>query len=106
MALLRVIVDQQISVQAGAAIWRKLAGSLGEICPDTILKADAGQLRRCGLSQAKTQYATCLAQSTIDGDLNLEELDQPVIELKEFDGFGIEKKPWKTDWIARFLRII
>ena len=75
-ALLRVIIEQQVSVQAGAAIWRKLAGSLGEICPDTILKADAGQLRRCGLSQAKTRYATCLAQSIFDGDLNLEELDR------------------------------
>ena len=30
-ALLRVIVDQQISVQAGAVIWHKFAGSIGKI---------------------------------------------------------------------------
>lgn len=72
--LVRIIVDQQVSVQAGAAIWGRLAENLGEVTPETVIKADIPLLRTSGLSGAKAKYVLGIAKAIEAGDLNLNSL--------------------------------
>ncbi len=92
-SLLRTIVDQQVSVQAGTAIWRKLEGRLGVISPQTIANAQDETLRAGGLSRAKAKYAKALSDAILSGRLALDELrtlpDGAVMEkLTEVKGIG------------------
>ncbi|MEK9753703.1 MAG: hypothetical protein VW338_10920, partial [Rhodospirillaceae bacterium] len=72
--LLRIIVDQQISVQAGAAIWAKLETRLGDVTAERILAVRQPTLRKCGLSGQKVRYARELASAVIGGSLDLDGL--------------------------------
>ena len=72
--ILRIIVDQQVSTQSGAAIWRKLEETLGPISPPVILKADEEGLRGCGFSGPKARYGMALATAVTDGTLDLDKL--------------------------------
>ena len=92
--LFRIVVDQQISVQAGAAIWRRIEQRFGEISAERISKACPSALQQCGLSKQKTQYASELANAINSGALILENLkkldDQRVIQqLTAVRGIGI-----------------
>lgn len=72
--LLRIIVDQQVSTQSGAAIWRRLEETLGQVSPDVILIAGEEGLRGCGFSGAKARYGMALATAVTDGTVDLEKL--------------------------------
>ena len=54
--LLRSIVGQQISVQAAASVWSKLANRVGCINPENVIILSFDDLKSCGLSKQKTQY--------------------------------------------------
>ena len=60
--LMRSIVGQQISIQAAASVWSKLAKLIGNINPDKVLSASFEDLRSCGLSKQKTQYIINIAE--------------------------------------------
>lgn len=71
--LFQVIVAQQISTKAAAAIWRRVTTAWGEQPqPVQILTATDAQLRECGLSTRKAEYAQGLAAMVADGRLPLE----------------------------------
>ena len=72
--LLRIIVDQQVSTQSGAAIWRKLEQTLGPISPLVILKTGEEGLRGCGFSGPKARYGMALATAVTDGTVDLVKL--------------------------------
>ena len=54
--LLRSIVGQQISIQAAASVWGKLANKIGKIRPENVLSISYEELKSCGLSKQKAQY--------------------------------------------------
>jgi DNA-3-methyladenine glycosylase II len=54
--LLRSIVGQQISVQAAASVWGKLANKVEQIKPENVLSISFEDLKSCGLSKQKAQY--------------------------------------------------
>ena len=56
--LVSIIIDQQVSVQAGAAIWKRLDELLGVVTPDAVLAAGEEGLRSAGLSGAKACYVS------------------------------------------------
>ena len=72
--LLRIIIDQQISVHAGAAIWAKLGKRLTDITAARVLAVQEHTLQECGLSGQKIRYARELAKAIRSGDLDLEAL--------------------------------
>jgi len=91
--LLRIIVDQQVSVQSGAAIWRRLEEGLGTCTPQAVLNAGDDHLRTLGLSRPKAKYATCLAEGIISGTLDLDSLtaaghDEVFRQLTAIKGIG------------------
>ena len=65
-ALLRMIMEQQVSVASAAAIWRRLEEGLGEVTPAAVLALDEDALRALGLSRQKARYARALAEAGVD----------------------------------------
>lgn len=65
--LLQMIVEQQVSVAAAAAIWRKFHTGLGEVTPHRVQAADEEALRALGLSLQKARYARGMAEAHLAG---------------------------------------
>jgi DNA-3-methyladenine glycosylase II len=73
--LLRAICGQQISNQAAAAIWRRLAALPGALEPAGLLALDDAALcGGAGLSRPKAAHARSLARACLDGRLDFEGL--------------------------------
>lgn len=68
--LLQAIVGQQISNQAAAAIWRRLAALPGALSPAGLLALDDDALRGAGLSRPKVAHARSLATAYAEGRLD------------------------------------
>ena len=68
--LLQAIMGQQISNQAAAAIWRRLALLPGALEPAGLLALDDEALRGAGLSRPKMAHSRALAQAFADGRLH------------------------------------
>jgi DNA-3-methyladenine glycosylase II len=102
--LIRIIVDQQVSVAAGAAIWAKLRRAAGgAITAPRLLALGETGLRAAGLSGQKARYALGLAEAVAARQLNLAALSRASDEevrktLISFKGIGI----WSADIYLMF----
>ena len=74
--LLRIIVCQQVSNQAGAAIWRKLSGRLVDVTPEKVSRCRETTLQACGLSRPKVRYAKALARAITREGLDMAALNE------------------------------
>jgi DNA-3-methyladenine glycosylase II len=104
-ALARAIVGQQLSTKAARSIWERLVDILGGTFPQAsdLLAVDAHTIRSAGLSRAKVNFLTDLAQRIDDGRLDLGRLaelpDEDVIAaLTEIKGVG----PWTAEMFLIF----
>ena len=68
--LLQAIVGQQISNQAAAAIWRRVAAVPGALVPEGLLALDDAALLGAGLSRPKVAHARALAAAFAGGQLS------------------------------------
>lgn len=73
-ALLRLIVEQQLSVKAADTITARLHAGLGEVSPQALLAHDDDQMRGYGLSRPKIGYARALAEAIQSGALDIDAL--------------------------------
>lgn len=71
-ALLRIILEQQVSTAAAAAMWRKLADRLGAVSPEGFLALEDAALKACGFSRQKASYGRALAEAVLAGRIDLE----------------------------------
>lgn len=95
-ALVRSIVNQQLSGKAALTIYNRLTAALsgGRITPEAILKLRPARMRAAGLSAAKTAYIRDLARHVRDGRIVFQKLaelaDHEVIEhLTVVKGIGV-----------------
>lgn len=92
--LFRMIVDQQVSVAAAAAIWGRVAAGLGgEVTPRTVLAMDLEALRGLGLSIQKARYGHEIAAAHVDGRIDFDHLErlsdeEAVARLTAIKGVG------------------
>jgi len=92
--LCRIIIDQQVSKAAGAAIWKKLeAGVGGTVTPGTVLRNAPEDLGTMGLSRAKVTYITGMAEAVAAGNLDIDGLasasdDDVMASLTALKGIG------------------
>lgn len=70
-ALVRMILEQQISVAAGKAVHRRLRTLTGGISAPNILALGEKKLLQAGLSRQKARYCYELASAVDDGELQL-----------------------------------
>ena len=65
-----MIVEQQVSVAAGAAIWGRLEAGLGGVTAEALLTRPLEDLLPYGLSRPKARYVRGLAEAQADGRLD------------------------------------
>ena len=94
-ALLRAIVGQQLSTKAARTIYLRVLELFGgrTPAPERLLEASEEELRGCGLSGRKVSYIRDLASHVLDGELELEGLDdlsdeEVVAEIVAVRGLG------------------
>ena len=94
-ALLRSIIGQQLSVYAADTICsRFMTYFKNKPMPELILAADHSDLRKLGLSDAKTKYVKDLSQKILSKEISLKNLsnksDAEIIEhLTQIKGVGV-----------------
>ena len=64
--LVRMILEQQVSVVSATAIWNRLEAGLGRVGPEEVLALDPEILKGFGLTRQKTRYIRALAEAKID----------------------------------------
>jgi DNA-3-methyladenine glycosylase II len=72
--LLHIILEQQVSIDAAAAMHRRLAGLCEPLAPEPFLALDDATLRSCGFSRQKMDYARRLAASVASGEFDFTRL--------------------------------
>jgi len=96
--LLKIILEQQVSLASAAAAFERLLEVVGALSPDTFLALDDVTLRQVGFSRQKTRYGRLLAGALLDGSLDLEALEhlddvEARKALTSLKGIG----PWTAD---------
>ncbi len=92
-ALLRIIVEQQLSVASAAAIWGRVESAMAEATPRAFLALDDAALRACGLSRPKIAYGRSLAGTVLAGTLDVDGLvhmddEAAIAALVQIKGIG------------------
>ena len=72
--LLHIILEQQVSIDAAAAMHRRLTEMCSPLAPETFLALDAATLRACGFSRQKMGYARDLAEKVRSGEFDFTRL--------------------------------
>jgi DNA-3-methyladenine glycosylase II len=96
--LVLLILEQQVSLESGAAMYRRLARLTGRVTPANVLAAGEHRLRSIGVTRQKTGYLLDLAQRIVASDLDLGALENETEgvarrELISIKGIG----PWTAD---------
>jgi DNA-3-methyladenine glycosylase II len=73
--LVLLILEQQVSLESGAAMFRRLLDLVEVVTPDTVLDAGEGRLRSIGVTRQKAGYLLGLADSVANRDLDLKSLE-------------------------------
>jgi DNA-3-methyladenine glycosylase II len=98
VTLLRIILEQQVSLASARAMYLRLRGHLGMITPGTVVGLGVPGLRGLGFTRQKAAYCHALAQELEEGRLDLSSLhraDDAAVRsaLIRLHGVG----PWSAD---------
>jgi DNA-3-methyladenine glycosylase II len=93
--LVKLILEQQVSLASGAAAYERLEARLGEVTPEAFLTLDDVELRAAAFSRQKARYVRLLAHAVLDGELDLDGVaamndDTATASLTRLVGIG----PW------------
>jgi DNA-3-methyladenine glycosylase II len=72
--LLHIILEQQVSIDAAAAMHRRLSALCRPLAPEAFLALDDATLRACGFSRQKMGYARHLATKVVAGEFDFSRL--------------------------------
>lgn len=79
-ALIYAIVGQLISAKAAHTIWQRMQDQFGEISPHNIAMQTTDDIQKCGITMKKANSIRDIAQLIVQGDFNLEELNDFSVE--------------------------
>ncbi len=93
--LVRIILEQQVSLASADAMYRRLTSNIQVITPVAIIEAGAPHLRSLGVTRQKAGYFINVAEAIQHGSLDLESLitdsdEQAIEKLTSVKGIG----PW------------
>jgi DNA-3-methyladenine glycosylase II len=96
--LLHIILEQQVSIDAAAAMHRRLSALCRPLTPDAFLALDNATLRACGFSRQKMGYARDLAETVVVGgfdfarlaEANDEAVQEALVSLKGIGRWSAE----------------
>lgn len=98
VTLLKIILEQQVSLASAAAVFQKLRHATGEVTPENLLDCSDDQLHNFGFSRQKLQYARGLAEALLTQRLRLSTL--PVLTNGEAKRYLMQIKgigEWTAD---------
>ncbi len=101
--LVKMILEQLVSLASAAAAYRKLEARLGVVEPEAFLALSDQDLLAAGFSRQKAGYCRGLASGLLDGSIPLESFgsmadDDARRELMRVRGIG----PWTADVYLMF----
>jgi DNA-3-methyladenine glycosylase II len=73
--IIRIILEQQVSLASAKAAFDRLRQSVPALTPDEFLKLGAEKLKQIGFSRQKTRYCRILSSEIKSGSLDLMKLD-------------------------------
>ena len=88
--LLHIILEQQVSIDAAAAMHRRLSGLCRPLAPEPFLALDDATLRACGFSRQKMDYARRLAQAVANGAFDFGRLEASADDAVLADLVGLK----------------
>ncbi len=93
-----LILEQQVSLESGAAMYRRLLQATDEVTPESIAGFGPQRLRGLGITRQKTEYLIELAAAVLDGSFDVDTLgelsvDDARVALLGQKGIG----PWTAD---------
>ena len=96
--LIRIILEQQVSLTAARTVYRRLTSRLGAMTPEAVHAVRESGLRDFGLTRQKARYCHGLATRVLDGSLDLTRVARSADAagrriLLEVPGLG----PWSVD---------
>jgi DNA-3-methyladenine glycosylase II len=96
--LVLLVLEQQVSLESGAAMYRRLAGLIGDVTAASVLSAGDEALRSIGVTRQKSGYLLGLATRVAEGALDLDGMELTTVDdaraaLLEIKGIG----PWTAD---------
>ena len=74
--LVRIILEQQVSLASARSAYDRLERSMGGVTPDRVRALGGPKLRELGLTRQKTRYLLELARALLDGHLDLKSLSR------------------------------
>lgn len=74
--LVKVILEQQVSLESAAAAFANLEAALGSVRPEPFLMLDDAELKTIGFSRQKAGYCRGLAVGILDGSIDLDSLER------------------------------
>jgi DNA-3-methyladenine glycosylase II len=91
--LIRIILEQQVSLSSASAAYRRLSHGVGRVTPASVLGHSHSRLTRLGLTRQKARYCRELADGVVSGRLDLTSLtdagsDHVRQELTSITGIG------------------
>ena len=91
--LLKMVVQQQVSLASAAAIWARVEAGLPEMTPERVMGHDQAYLLSLGLSRPKARYAHAIAEAHLAGTCDFDALpglpdDEAVAALTAITGVG------------------
>lgn len=91
--LVLLILEQQVSLESGAAVHKRLCELADPVTPTTIAAFDESDLRAIGFTRQKAGYVIGLARALVGGDLDLDKLQamdfaEASSMLQEIRGIG------------------
>ncbi|MDH3285762.1 MAG: DNA-3-methyladenine glycosylase 2 family protein [Acidobacteriota bacterium] len=96
--LVRIILEQQVSLASARAVFERLESALGSVTPRRLLAGGEPRLRAIGFSRQKSDYCLGLARRVVEDELELAGLERLGDEdararLTTIRGIG----PWTAD---------
>ena len=93
--LVHIILEQQVSLASANAAFKRLQEAISPLIPEMFLTLDTETLRAVGFSRQKTLYARNLAESILNGALELNTLphlhdDEVRAQLMQIKGINRE----------------
>ena len=94
-SLLKIILEQQVSLASAQATYDKLLVKANPLTPEGLLRLSDEELKTCGFSRQKTRYVRILAEAILSESLDLDGLhrldEEEVMDvLTSLTGIG----PW------------
>ena len=96
--LIQIVLEQQVSLASGKAMYRRLADNVVPFTPDRFLKAGSSYLRSLGVTRQKAAYCINVAEAILVDQLDLKAVSRmddlaAVDTLTRIKGIG----PWTAD---------